>query len=107
MVKSTVKYLIIGNSAGGIGAAEAIREVDKTGTIIIISGEPYPAYSRPLISEYLAERCPLERMLFRPADFYDKNNIHTFLDRKAERLDLAEHVIELDSGDKISRKSFY
>ncbi len=32
-----VRYLIIGNSAGGIGAAEAIREVDKAGTITIIS----------------------------------------------------------------------
>jgi NAD(P)H-nitrite reductase large subunit len=56
-----VKYLIIGNSAGGIGAAEAIREVDKAGAITIISSEPYPAYSRPLISEYLASRRPLEK----------------------------------------------
>ena len=64
-----IRYLIIGNSAGGIGAAEAIREVDKAGTITIISDEPYPVYSRPLISEYLASRCPLERMLFRPPDF--------------------------------------
>ncbi len=96
-----VKYLIIGNSAGGIGAAEAIREVDKSGTLAIVSDEPYPAYSRPLISEYLAERCPLERMLFRPVDFYDRNNIHTFLGRKVGWIDLNEHTIELDSGDKI------
>lgn len=41
------KYLIIGNSAGGVGAAEAIRQVDKVGSIIVISVEPYPAYSRP------------------------------------------------------------
>ena len=96
-----VKYLIIGNSAGGIGAAEAIREVDKSGTLAIVSDEPYPAYSRPLISEYLAEGCPLERMLFRPVDFYDRNNIHTFLGRKMGWIDLNEHAIELDSGDKI------
>ena len=31
-----VKYLIIGNSAGGIGAAEAIREIDKEGSMTII-----------------------------------------------------------------------
>ena len=75
------KYLIIGNSAGGIGAAEAIRQVDKSGTITIISDEPYPAYSRPLISEYLAERFALEKMLFRQVDFYEKNNISTFRNR--------------------------
>ena len=63
VLKATeVKYLIIGNSAGGIGAAEAIRELDKSGALAIISDEPYPTYSRPLIAEYLAEKCPLERM---------------------------------------------
>jgi len=103
MAKSVVKakYLIIGNSAGGVAAAEAIREVDKAGEIIIISDEPYPAYSRPLISEYLAERCPLEKMLLRPADFYEKNHIRTLLGKKAERLDIDKHVIELESGEKI------
>ena len=104
MAKSTakVKYLIIGNSAGGIGAAEAIREVDKAGLILIISDEPYLAYSRPLISKYLAERCPLEKMLFRPTDFYEKNNIRTFLGRKVERLNIDEHAIELENREKIT-----
>lgn len=95
------KYLIIGNSAGGIGAVEAIREVDKNGEIAIISDEPYPAYSRPLISEYLAGRCSLEKMLLRPGDFYERNRIRTFLGRKAERLDIEGSLVELESGEKI------
>lgn len=96
-----VKYLIIGNSAGGIGAAEAIREVDRTGTITIISDEPYPAYSRPLISEYLASRCPLEKMLFRPADFYEKNHIQAILGQKVAQLDISEHAVRLEDGRTI------
>ncbi len=95
------KYLIIGNSAGGVAVAEAIREVDKAGQITVVSDEPYPAYSRPLISEYLAKRCPVENMLLRPADFYETNHIHTFLGKKAERLDLDEHIVELESGEKL------
>ncbi len=95
------RYLIIGNSAGGIGAAEAIRQVDRGGAITIISDEPYPAYSRPLISEYLAKGLPVERMLFRPADFYERNNIRTFLGKKVERLDIDKHTIGLGSGEKI------
>jgi NAD(P)H-nitrite reductase large subunit len=51
-----IKYLIIGNSAGGIGAVEAIREVDKSGAITVVSDEPYPVYSRPLISDFLARK---------------------------------------------------
>jgi NAD(P)H-nitrite reductase large subunit len=99
---SGVKYLIIGNSAGGIGAAEAIRQVDRQGALAIISDEPYPAYSRPLISEYLARECSLERMLFRPADFYEKNKIGTFLGSRVKRLFLNEHAVELEDGKRIA-----
>ena len=97
-----VKYVIIGNSAGGIGAAEAIREKDKAGSLLIISEEPYPAYSRPLISEYLSEGCSLERMLYRPADFYEKNDIQTIYGNKTTRLDTAERTVELADGQKIA-----
>jgi NAD(P)H-nitrite reductase large subunit len=96
------KYLIIGNSAGGIGAAEAIREVDEQGSIMMVSDEPYPAYSRPLISEHLAEGCSLERMRYRPADFYERNLISTILGQKAVSLDLTERTLTLDSGSTIS-----
>lgn len=102
MVKSTTKvnYLIIGNSAEGIGATEAICEVYKVGSILIISDESYPAYSRPLISEYLGEVRPLEKMLFRPADFYQKNNICSLVGSKVEQLDIDRHTIELIVGTK-------
>ncbi len=33
------EYLIVGNSAGGIGAAEAIREVDRKNGVNIIDGD--------------------------------------------------------------------
>jgi len=95
------RYLIIGNSAGGVGAAEAIREVDKIGAITMVSDESYPVYSRPLISEYLAELCPLERMLFRPVDFYESNGIQALLGKEAKRLDTANHTIQLNNGKTI------
>ena len=95
------KYLIVGNSAGGIGAVEAIRDVDKTGSIMIVSDEPYPAYSRPLISEYLAGERTVEQMLFRPADFNEQNGIELLESRKATRLDLNMKTIELAGGECI------
>jgi NAD(P)H-nitrite reductase large subunit len=100
--KDKAKYLIIGNSAGAIGAAEAIREMDKVGTVTMVSAEPYPTYSRPLISEYLAEGRPLEQMLFRPADFYEKKNIQAILGQAVKRLDTAAHTVELDDGRRIA-----
>lgn len=96
------RYLIIGNSAGGIGAAEAIRQVDKTGAVTIISDEPYPAYSRPLISEYLAERRPMEKMLFRLPDFYEENNVQTILGQKVTGLNISKSNIKLEDGRTIT-----
>ena len=96
-----VKYLIIGNSAGGIGAVEAIRGVDKTGTIAIISDEPYPVYSRPLISPFLAKERPMDNILYRPADFYEKNNVQTILGVKVQKLDLDKHAVELADNQRV------
>ena len=48
------KYVIVGASAAGIGAVEAIREVDQKGTIAIISDEQCPQYSRPMISDLVS-----------------------------------------------------
>ena len=96
------KYLIIGNSAGGIGAAEAIRELDKIGSLAIISDEPYPAYSRPLISKYLAGECTIEGMLFRPAEFYSQNNIVSLLGKKVKGLGLESHTAELESDERVA-----
>jgi NAD(P)H-nitrite reductase large subunit len=98
----TTRYLIIGNSAGGIGAAEAIREMDKEGSIIMISDEPYPSYSRPLISKYLTKELSLETMLFRPLEFYSQNNITSILGKKVKSLGLGDRTAEMENGEHIS-----
>ncbi len=104
MASQAIKYLIIGNSAGGIGAAEAIREVDAAGTMTIVADEPYPAYSRPLISEYLADPGPVEKYLYRPADFYEKNNIKTMLGEKVEAIDPKARTARLAGGRTLGWK---
>jgi NAD(P)H-nitrite reductase large subunit len=96
------KYLIIGNSAGGIGTAEAIRQVDKKGALTIVSDEPYPAYSRPLISKYLTGERTLEGILFRPLDFYDENNIIFLPGKKVTHLELDHQSAQLEDGEQIA-----
>ncbi|MBN1161329.1 MAG: NAD(P)/FAD-dependent oxidoreductase [Dehalococcoidales bacterium] len=92
------KYLIIGNSAGGIGAAEAIREVDRVGSLTIVSDEPYPAYSRPLISEYLAQPFPMEKMFYRKPDFYETSDIQLILGEKAVEINTVKNTVKLENG---------
>lgn len=100
-INETTKYLIIGNSAGAIGAIEAIRQTDKVNAITVVTDEPYPAYSRPLISEYLAEKCPLERMLYRPAGFYAAGNVHIKYSVRVLRIDPENRTALLDNGKQI------
>ncbi len=96
------EYLIIGNSAGGIGAVEAIRNVDAHGAIAIVSEEPYSAYSRPLISKYLANERTIEGMLFRPPDFYSQHNIRLLAGRSAIRIEAARNIVQLESGEQVT-----
>jgi NAD(P)H-nitrite reductase large subunit len=95
------EYVIIGGSAGGIGAVEAIREVDPMGTLTLISDEPVPQYSRPMISEYVSREATLDSMKYRSDQFWKNNNVQTLTGRTATKIDFKKKQVELDGGDKI------
>ncbi|MEM3551898.1 MAG: FAD-dependent oxidoreductase [Candidatus Bathyarchaeia archaeon] len=96
-----VKYVIIGCSAGAVGAVEAIRELDTVGNITVISEEPIPAYSRPMIGKYLSGEVNLENMIFPSKNFWEKQKVQLFLGKKAVKLDLTRKEIELEDAEKI------
>jgi NAD(P)H-nitrite reductase large subunit len=98
---SRTKYLIVGNSAGAIGAVEAIRGIDSSGAITVISEEPYHAYSRPLISKLLTKERTIDEILFREQDFYHNHKIELLTGKKVIKLALQEHVVELENGSSI------
>jgi NAD(P)H-nitrite reductase large subunit len=95
------KYVIIGGSVGGIGAVEAIREIDCTGELTVISEEPFPQYSRPMISEYVSREATLETMKYRGDQFWKRNNVQALTGRTAVKIHFARKQVELDGGDKI------
>jgi NAD(P)H-nitrite reductase large subunit len=95
------KYVIIGGSAGGIGAVEAIREVDPIGTLTVISDETVPQYSRPMISEYVSREATLDAMKYRGNQFWNDNSVQVLTGRTATKIDFAKKQVELDSGEQI------
>ena len=96
-----MRYAIVGNSAAAVGAIEAIRSADGKGPITVISGEPYGVYSRPLISEYLAGETSIERMAYRPADFYEKSGVEAILGVSAESIDFDAKAVKLADGRSV------
>ena len=95
------KYVIIGASAGGVGAVESIREVDPTGEIIVIDEEQNVAYSRPMLAKYLSGVVNLEQMIFPAKDFWEKHGVRLYTGKKAIKLDLLQKTVGLESGEKI------
>jgi len=81
------QFIIIGNSAAGIAAVEAIRQRDKDSKIIVVSDEDYSAYCRCMISYYLAGDVKEDKILYRPKDFYKDNNVELVLNKKVSRVD--------------------
>ncbi|PIV52365.1 MAG: NAD(P)/FAD-dependent oxidoreductase [Elusimicrobia bacterium CG_4_10_14_0_8_um_filter_37_32] len=95
------KYLIIGNSIAGVSCIEGIREIDSKGKITVVSDESILNYSRPLISYYLGNKIPREKISFRDKNFYKENNVAVLLKTKALKIDTAKKEIRLNTGNKI------
>jgi NAD(P)H-nitrite reductase large subunit len=95
------KYVIVGASAAGIGAVEAIRSIDSAGTIAVISEEECPQYSRPMISDFVSGKATFQRMMCRENDFWRQNKVEALVGRSAVRLNLAEKTLALENGDKV------
>jgi NAD(P)H-nitrite reductase large subunit len=96
------KYLIVGASASGIGAVEAIREVDPVGSLAIISEETCPQYSRPMISDFVSGKADFKKMKCRTDEFWKENNVEALTGKKATSLNLAEKIVMLEDGGKVT-----
>ncbi len=96
-----MKYVIIGNGIAALRAAESIRGRDTEGSIAIISGESFPAYSRPLTAYLLAGWVTDERMPLRDSSKFDALNVQFHLGRMVEKIDRGSKNIELEGGEKL------
>lgn len=92
----TKNIVIIGNSAAGVAAVEAVRLKDKADKITVISDEPYLAYCRCLISNYLAGTVGEADLVYRDKNFYSENKVELLLEKKVERVDTKKKRVFLE-----------
>ena len=98
------QILIIGSSAAGIAAAEAIRKRNKDNKITMLSDENYPTYCRCLISYFLAGDIKEKRILYRDEDFFKQNNIELLLNRKAIEIKPKKNTVIIQENENESSK---
>ena len=94
------RYVMIGNGAAAVGCIEGIRALDQDGAITVVSEEKRPVYGRPLISYYLEGKTTLDKMNYRPADFYETNGCKLIYDR-AVSVDPEKKTVSLGGGDSL------
>lgn len=93
-------YVIIGNSAAGIFAAESIRAVDEAGSITMISAEAETVpYCRCLTSYFLSGSIKEPQVYIRPTDFYHQMNIEPLLGQQVVNVDPAGQEVHLANGN--------
>ena len=93
-----MKIVIIGNSAAGTAAIEAIRKYDIQSTIIQLSDEIHPLYSRCLTSYFIAGKIDKDKLLYRTADFHKEMKVELHSGMYAEEVDTKRQQIKCLGG---------
>ena len=66
------KYIIVGTGAAGLAAAEAIRECDPAGDILIFGDDPHGFYSRPGVAYFLTGEVSERQLSLRQGACFDR-----------------------------------
>ena len=94
--------LIVGTGHGGAQAAIALRQNGFEGSILMVGRDAEPPYERPPLSkEYLSGDKAFERLLIRPAKFWEERNIQLRLATAVTKIDPQAHEATLSGGDVV------
>ncbi len=94
-------YVILGNGTAGFNAAKAIRERDKTGTVILISEEPYRTYNRPMLTKTMLADLSADQIAVEPESWYEENQVYQMLGKRVVSVDMENSQVTLDDGSNI------
>lgn len=96
------QYLIIGNGAAGTMAAEAIRQTDRDGKIVLLTKEALPFYSRMRLPEYVAGRIPEKDLIIKKPDWYKERAIDLRMETTVARVDFKAKQALTDTNEVFS-----
>ena len=100
---SQYDVLIVGGGHGGAQAAIALRQAKFEGTLGLVNAEPEYPYERPPLSkDYFAGEKAFERIMIRPAAFWEERKIDMMLGKRVETVDASAYSVTTSDGDVIS-----
>ena len=97
--------LIVGGGHGGAQCAIALRQAKFEGSIAIVGDEPELPYERPPLSkDYLAGDKAFERILIRPAAFWEERHVEMRLGQRVIEVRPGDHLALTDGGETLTYK---
>ncbi|TQK27381.1 FAD-dependent oxidoreductase [Arthrobacter sp. SLBN-53] len=96
---TTPSYLIIGGGLAGAKAAEALRDNDFDGSIILFGAESALPYERPPLSkDYLLGKATPPDFTVHDADWFREHDVDLRLGTEVSIIDPAAHAVGFDEG---------
>ena len=96
------KVVIIGGGQAAAQACASLRLFGFEGAITLIGEEPALPYQRPPLSKaYMKGELAEERLYFKPAAWYEDQNIDTVLSVRATKIDRSAQTVELEHGGAV------
>ncbi|MFG2827748.1 NAD(P)/FAD-dependent oxidoreductase [Streptomyces sp. NPDC048434] len=93
---------VVGASAAGLAAAEALRRFGWRGPLTLIGAEPHLPYDRPPLSKQLLHGAwAPEKLLLRTAEQLAPLDLDLRLGTRATGLDVAGRTLTLDGGERL------
>ena len=91
-------HLIVGGGPAGYTAAFTLAKLCPEDDITLVSGEPYPYYSRVLTSYYIGDLIPRDNLFLRGNFESGCPNVRLELGRRIQSIDVAGRQGKLDDG---------
>lgn len=103
MADRHVDYALIGGGLAAGNCSRWLRESGADGTILLVGREPDLPYNRPPCSKgYLQEKESRADALFRPAEWYEEQEIEALSRVSVMQLDVSDRTMRLSDGTDVS-----
>jgi 3-phenylpropionate/trans-cinnamate dioxygenase ferredoxin reductase subunit len=99
--------VIVGGGQAALSCAVRLREAGHEGAIAIVGEESWLPYQRPPLSKaFLQGQTTVDRLIFRPQEFFEAFRILVRTGRRVMRIDRARHLVELSGGETLDTPSW-
>lgn len=95
-------FVILGNGIAGLSAAEAIRDRNKTASIVMISDESSDTYNRPMLTKSMMAGLSPAQIAVHEERWYEEKKIIRVLSKRVTSINQKEKQVILEDGLKLS-----